>query len=75
MEEGATKCYSDSPQVYETGTWTFNSDESLLVMTYANGSVSNSTILELSSSTFKISYEDDFDSGTNYTVTSTYTAK
>lgn len=32
LEEGTTKCDENDPQVIETGTWTWNSDETILTV-------------------------------------------
>ena len=73
-EEGATKCDPTDQQVYGTGTWTFNSDETVLSTT-ASGSgntPTNYTITELSESTMKFTTTFT-DSATTYTVNGTLT--
>jgi hypothetical protein len=74
IEEGATKCYDGDPQVYETGTWTFNSDETIIVMTPNGDTPVSCTIVSLSSNTLKISYQET-DNYIKYTDTKTLTAK
>lgn len=72
-EEGTTKCDSGDPQVYETGTWSLNSDETILVIN-VDGDLVNLTIKEISSDrmvTTEIWNED----GINYTVNYTYEGK
>lgn len=46
FEEGASKCQPTNPQVYESGTWLFSSDESALV-TNTGGNTINYDILTL----------------------------
>jgi len=70
LEEGATKCSANDPQVYETGTWTLNSDETVLVLT-SNGTVTNAKIQELTATKLVIIEEETLN-GIKYTLTSTY---
>lgn len=73
-EEGATKCDPTDDQVYETGTWNFNGDETVLTtLASDSGSVANTyNITELNANTLK--YTETFtNGGTTYTVTSTLT--
>jgi hypothetical protein len=37
-EEGASKCDPNDPQVFESGTWLWNSDQTRLVMNFSGGS-------------------------------------
>jgi hypothetical protein len=71
LEEGATKCDVNDPQVFETGTWTFNSDETILVMTSNIGEVINNEIVELTANKVILKVEETIDE-VNYTLTSTY---
>jgi hypothetical protein len=70
LEEGQTKCSANDPQVYETGTWTLSSDESVLVLT-SNGTVTNAKIQELTASKLVVIEEETLNS-IKYTLTSTY---
>jgi len=74
IEEGATKCDSSDPQVYDTGTWTFNSDETILVLTSTGGTPESCNITSISSSSIKITYQETY-SSVKYTFTVTYTAQ
>lgn len=70
-EEGITKCNDNNPQVYSTGTWTFNSDETILIETTSGTDTpSKSTILTLSETQLVLSYTEEID-GLNYTFTAT----
>jgi hypothetical protein len=74
IEEGATKCNANDPQVFDSGTWVFNSDETILVLTSpANGTI-NAEIKELTSSKCVISQETTIDN-ISYTITDTYQKK
>lgn len=58
QDEGATKCDSDDPQTL-TGTWSFNSSETIITSTVVESGISISydqEIIELSSSTLKVKY-------------------
>ncbi len=73
-DEGATKCSASATQTL-TGTWTFNLDQTKVTTTYtANGATSNTTydILELTDGTLKVSYLDNLNTASNFTVTETY---
>jgi hypothetical protein len=52
MDEGASKCYNDSPQK-NTGSWSFNSDETTLTIT-ADVDPQTMTILELTDKVLKL---------------------
>ena len=53
-DEGASKCSPNDPQT-TTGTWSFNSDQTILSITKNNQTVSY-TIVELTGSTAKLKY-------------------
>ncbi|MDB5226645.1 MAG: hypothetical protein JWN78_838 [Bacteroidota bacterium] len=53
--EGATKCVASNPFIYETGTWTFAQNETIISMTY-NGSPSDMTIESLDASALNVSF-------------------
>jgi len=74
LEEGLTKCDVSNPQVYETGTWTFNSDETIIVMTSSTGTVTNRKIQELTEIKIIIT-EEEVVEGIKYTVTTTFQKK
>ena len=71
LEEGLTKCGVNDPQVFETGTWTFNSNETILVMTSNTGTVTNGKIQELAANKLILTEEETYNS-INYTLTLTY---
>jgi hypothetical protein len=73
FEEGLTKCDVNDPQVWDSGTWVFNSDQTILVLT-GDGGTLNATIVELSSSKFVTSQEMTIDD-VKYTITDTYQKK
>lgn len=73
-EEGATKCDPTSPDIYDTGTWTFSSDETKLILVYKSNDSYVVNLLELTESTLKVSSVED-DNGVTYTTTTTYTAQ
>jgi hypothetical protein len=57
-DEGATKCDPDDDQT-TSGTWKFNSDETILTLTVGSDGLNISidqTIVELSTSTLKVKY-------------------
>jgi len=66
FDEGATKCDPDDPQS-GTGTWTFNSGETVLIIS-GGGLSLNYTILELTETTMRLKW----DFITNETVEVTY---
>lgn len=74
LEEGATKCDPADPQIYGTGTWAFNADETQLILTYAGIGTSTSNILEVTETTAKLS-QVETSNGVQYTTTTTYTAQ
>jgi hypothetical protein len=74
FEEGPTKCDSNDPQVFDAGTWTFNSDETILVVTSTTDGVMNLTIQELTASKLVVTFEQTYDA-IKYKMTSTYQVK
>jgi hypothetical protein len=74
FEEGATKCDVNDPQVFDSGTWVFNSDQTILVLTSPSNGTINAEIIELTSSKIVTSQQSTID-GINYTVTDTYQKK
>lgn len=73
FEEGPTKCDVNDPQVWDSGTWVFNSDQTILVLTGSDGTL-NAKIVELTSSKLATSQEMTID-GIKYTITDTYQKK
>ena len=74
FEEGATKCDVNDPQVWDSGTWVFNSDQTILVMTSLTNGTVNAEIVELTSSKFVTSQDMTVDN-IKYTITDTYQKK
>jgi hypothetical protein len=74
FEEGATKCDVNDPQVWDSGTWVFNSDQTVLVLTSPSMGTVNADIIELTSSKIVISQESTIDD-IKYTITDTYQKK
>ena len=74
FEEGAIKCSPTDPDIYDTGTWTFSTDETKLILLYKSGDSYATTILELTENTLKVSFEEE-DGGVTYTTITTYTAQ
>ncbi len=74
FEEGATKCDVNDPQVWDSGTWVFNSDETILVLTSPGNGTVNAEIIELTSSKIVVSQESTIE-GIKYTITDTYQKK
>lgn len=74
QEEGATKCDPSDPQIYATGTWAFNADETKLILTYTGLGSSTSNIIEVTETTAKLS-QVETNNGVEYTTTTTYTAQ
>lgn len=70
-DAGALKCSANEPQSVVSGTWSLNSDETIISIT-EDGDTFNATILELNDNTFKISFSEVLDN-INYTTTTTYT--
>jgi hypothetical protein len=74
FEEGATKCDVNDPQVWDSGTWVFNSDQTILVLTSPENGTINAEIIELTSSKVVTSQESTIDD-IKYTITDTYQKK
>ncbi len=75
LEEGLSKCDDNDPQVYETGTWNLNSDETILTITAdgaSGGETINVTIVSISETQMVTESQDDFGGDITYTITSTY---
>ena len=74
FEEGATKCDVNDPQVWDSGTWVFNSDQTILVLTSPAIGTVNAEIIELTSSKLLSARNETID-GIKYTITDTYQKK
>jgi hypothetical protein len=74
FEEGPTKCDVNDPQVWDSGTWVFNSDETILVLSSPTMGTMNSEIIELTSSKLTVSQEMTYDD-IKYTIIDTYQKK
>lgn len=72
FDEGATKCNSSDPQT-TNGTWSWNSDETVLSIT-ESGSTESYTIISLGSSEMKAKWTDN-SSGIVETYTVTFKAQ
>jgi hypothetical protein len=72
MEEGATKCNTTDPTVWDMGTWTFNSDETVLTTASNIYGLSEYDIVELTTAALKLRYQliDTLDN--IYTVNESY---
>lgn len=70
-DEGLTKCQSTQPQTI-IGSWSFNPDYSKFRETF-NGQTGEANILELTSTTFKVSTQVT-ENNVTYTMTQTLTA-
>jgi hypothetical protein len=73
FDEGATKCNASDPQT-TTGSWAWNSDETILSITDDSGTTDSYTILSLSSSEMKAKFTDN-SSGVVETFTVTFKAQ
>lgn len=74
FDEGPSKCEATDPQT-ETSTWSFNSDKTSMTVEVDSKTVSYK-ILEISDSRLKVSFvETDEDTGTDHTITATYSAQ
>ncbi len=74
FEEGASKCDPSDPQVWDSGTWVFNSDQTIIVMTSSTYGSINAEIVELTSSKLLVSHDETVDN-IKYTITDTYQKK
>ncbi|MES2732338.1 MAG: hypothetical protein V4714_11330 [Bacteroidota bacterium] len=72
-EEGATLC-TPGKSVLETGTWTFNTDETVLALTVPSYSPDNYTITKLDATSLVLT-QTITQSGKVYTFVDTYTAQ
>jgi Lipocalin-like domain len=72
FDEGASKCEASDPQT-TSGTWAFNTDETIISVTQ-DGETESWNIEDLKNSTFKARYEVDIE-GLNYTFSVTFTKK
>ena len=71
-DEGATKCDPADPQVFATGNWTFNGDETAVTLTETGATQSDTyTIAELTENTLKYTQTETI-SGQTYTFTGTF---
>lgn len=70
FDEGASKCDPSDPQT-TSGTWTLNTDETILSVT-TDGETESWNIEELKEKTFSAKYEIT-DLGVNYTLSVTFT--
>ena len=73
FEEGATKCNPSANQIWDSGTWTFNTDETQIsILSSEVGSTpSYFTILELTASNIKTT-EPYIKNSVTYTITTTF---
>lgn len=68
IDEGAIKCMDTNPQK-SYGSWTFNSDETILTVTEVGYSQAQ-TIVELTENTLKVKWTETFNGKTStYTIT------
>jgi len=74
FEEGASKCDPSDPQVWDSGTWVFNSDQTIIVMTSSTYGSINAEIVELTSSKLVVTHDETVDN-IKYTITDTYQKK
>jgi hypothetical protein len=74
LEEGATKCNASDPQIYERGTWRFLNNETQLETTATGSTASVANLTELTATRMVQTAVENI-SGTNYTVTYTFTAR
>jgi VCBS repeat-containing protein len=73
-EDGATRC-SPNVSVLETGTWTFNSDETVLALSVPGYAPDNYTITTLDATSLVLTQTITSQSGRVYTFVETYTAQ
>jgi len=73
FDEGASKCSVTDPQT-TTGSWAFNTTETVLSVTYANGTTTSLTIKTLTSSKMSGTYQE-VNGGVTYTYELTLEAK
>lgn len=73
FDEGASKCQVTDPQT-TTGSWAFNTNETVLSVTTANNKTTSLTIKTLTSSKIAGNYQEVI-SGVTYTYDLTFEAK
>ena len=73
FDDGASKCEVTDPQT-TTGSWALNPTETILSITYTDGSTISLTIKSLTSSKIVGTYQDVLN-GVNYTIELTMEAK
>lgn len=56
INEGETKCRTQDPQIYETGTWAFNADETELIL----NNEQRFKVVELNNTTLRLSIKTLF---------------
>ncbi len=71
FEEGATKCDPNNPQVYQTGTWLWNSDNTRLITT-ASSNVSVDALVPTLNATTMVLVTTVVSNGVTYTETITF---
>lgn len=70
-EEGASKCDPNDPQVFETGTWAFSSDGTLVIFSPNGGASYEQSIESLSTSVWEAT-RTVVQNGVTYTQSLTY---
>lgn len=68
-DEGPTKCNANDVQT-TTGTWVWNTDETIITITH-NGESQSWTVIINDGTTLKVKYTENIN-GTNYTLTATF---
>ncbi len=71
FDEGPTKCDSADPQSY-IADWTFNSDETIISITFPGGDAESWTVTELNEDNLTTTSILDLGDGINYTATARY---
>lgn len=73
IDEGATKCSAGDPQLNESGTWAFNSDQTHLLTTSTGSSTADDyTIVSLNATTLQVTMSETA-GGTTYVYSQTLT--
>lgn len=72
MEEGATKCSPTDPTVWDMGTWSFNSDETVLTTSSSITGLSEYDLIKLTTSVMELQYQLIDSVGNIYTVNQHY---
>lgn len=70
-EEGASKCDPNDPQVYETGDWSFNSDETFIVFSPDGQASYEYSIVSLTASQWEVE-QVQVSNGVTYTFSITF---